>query len=69
MKGLRNLVFLAGVASLVLFTGLLVVAVADFVSPGAMALDTALTLFAAVVAVFSGLLLFLYRGGFRHGRA
>lgn len=69
MKALRNLVFLAGVASLVLFTALLVVAVTDFVSPGAMPADTALALGAGVVAVFSALILFFYRGGFRHGRA
>jgi hypothetical protein len=69
VKILRTAIFLAGVASLVLFTALLVVAVTDFVSPGAMPLGTAVVLFGAVVAMFSALVLFLYRGGFRHGRA
>lgn len=66
MKILRSAVTFAGIASLVLFTALLVVAVTDFILPGDMTPGTAIAI--GVGVVVSCTLVLLSVGG-KHGRA
>ena len=70
MNRVRNLVFLAGLAALVLFTALMAVIAADYLTPGNMTPGTALAIAAGVVASGVVILLALFRKrGTHHGRA
>ena len=70
MNTLRNLVFLSGLAALVLFTALMAVIAADYLTPGDMAPGTALAIGAGVVVSGALMLTALFRKrGTPHGRA
>ena len=70
MNRVRNLVFLAGLAALVLFTALMTVIAADYLTPGKMTPGTALAIAAGVVTSGVVILLALFRKrGTHHGRA
>ena len=70
MNRLRHLVFLAGLASLVLFTALMAVIAADYLTPGDMTPGTAIAIGAGVVVAAALMLSALFRKkGTLHGRA
>ena len=70
MNRVRNLVFLAGLAALVLFTALMAVIAADYLTPGNMTPGTAIAIGAGVVLCGVLILLALFRKrGTHHGRA
>ncbi len=61
MNRLRHLVFLSGLAALVLFTALMAVIAADYLTPGDMAPGTAIAIGAAVVVAAALMLSAMFR--------
>ena len=70
MSALRHSIFLAGLAALVLFTALMTVIAADYLTPGNMTPGTAIAIAAGVVTSGVLMLVALFRKrGTNNGRA
>jgi len=70
MSALRHSIFLAGLAALVLFTALMTVIAADYLTPGNMTPGTAIAIAAGVVTSGVLMLVALFRKrGTHNGRA